>query len=259
MAAAMLHNRWRYVRKTLAACLPEKSEAEWLTIRREMYQHLGEVGVECLRLPCLTQEQVRTWVIWPDENCIPDALARGCGLLLLSGHLGNWELAGASIPLHFGFPPHPVVKSFRHKMFDAYWRAAREKWDVQALPAHNSYRQCMRILKNNGVICMIIDQNMIRKEGIFVDFFGRPACTTPGLAYLSAQSGAPVVPIFSFRETPERHLVDVYPLIDPPPDREPETIQAYTQQYTAVTEQAIRRHPAQWIWIHKRWKTQPEP
>jgi KDO2-lipid IV(A) lauroyltransferase len=103
----------------------------------------------------------------------------------------------------------------------------------------------------------MLDQNMTRTEGVFVDFFGRPACTTPGLAYLAAQSQAPVVPIFLLRNPDHRHTFRVLPVIDPPPDRQPDTMREYTQRYTAVLEGVIREHPDQWIWIHRRWRTQP--
>ena len=97
---------------------------------------------------------------------------------------------------------------------------------------------------------------MIRDEGVFVDFFGRPACTSPGLAYLSAQTRLPVHPVFIIRQNNGRHLVKVYPPIPPPAGRDPDSIHQATQQYTTVIEEVIRKVPEQWIWIHRRWRTQ---
>jgi KDO2-lipid IV(A) lauroyltransferase len=94
-------------------------------------------------------------------------------------------------------------------------------------------------------------------EGIFVDFFGDAANTTPGLAIMSAQSGAPVVPIFARRLPGGRHRITAQAPIDPPPDRKPETVRDYTQRYSKITEDAIRECPEQWLWLHRRWKTRP--
>jgi KDO2-lipid IV(A) lauroyltransferase len=105
---------------------------------------------------------------------------------------------------------------------------------------------------------MIIDQNMTRNEGIFVEFFGKNASTSPGLAYMAAQSKAPVIPAFMCRKPDGRHVLKFQPELEPPEDRTPESIHEATQRYTKIIEDAIREAPEQWIWMHRRWKTQPK-
>ena len=109
-----------------------------------------------------------------------------------------------------------------------------------------------------------MDQNQTRSRGVFVDFFDRSASTSPGLAILSAQTGAPVLPAFMIHRANFKHEMVTYPAIEPPPDKSPESIHAFTQQYTAVIEDVVRKYPEQWIWLHRRWRTQaiddtPEP
>jgi KDO2-lipid IV(A) lauroyltransferase len=139
-----------------------------------------------------------------------------------------------------------------------FWMNARSRFGLKFVPAHNSYRQCLSALRKNEIIAFVLDQNMIDTEGIFVDFFGKKACTSPGLAYMSAQSGAAVVPVFMIRLENGRHLIKAAAPIPPPPDRKPETIHAYTQLYTKVIEDVVREYPAQWTWIHRRWRTTPK-
>jgi KDO2-lipid IV(A) lauroyltransferase len=92
-------------------------------------------------------------------------------------------------------------------------------------------------------------------EGVFVDFFGKAACTRSGLAFLSAHAQAPVVPAFIYRKLDGTHQLEIQPPLEPPADREPATLLAATQRYTRIIEDAIRRHPDQWIWMHRRWRT----
>ena len=129
---------------------------------------------------------------------------------------------------------------------------------MNGIPARNAYRASVRALKDNGLVGFMLDQNRPAEQGVFVDFFGKPASTTAGLALMSAQTGAPVVPAF-IRRTPEgRHVVEARPFLEPPSDRQPETIRAFTAACTKIIEDEIRLRPEQWLWWHKRWKSRPE-
>jgi KDO2-lipid IV(A) lauroyltransferase len=183
-------------------------------------------------------------------------LAHGKGVLILSGHVGNWELFGFKAR-RMGYPVHVIVKEIKGRAVDDMTVRLRERFDIGLIPRQNSYRSCVRALRDNAMIAFMLDQNMIRDEGVFVDFFDRPACTSAGLAHLSALSGIPVVPVFCFREADGSHRFRAYPAIDPPAGRDEETIREATQAYTRRIEDAIREHPDQWIWIHRRWRTRP--
>ncbi len=250
----------RYHRKdaieALHRAFPEKPHDEILGIVRSMYANLGTNAVELFRMPGMTDEFLRTHIDVEGEPLAKDAMARGKGVIILTGHIGNWDLLAAGTP-RLGYPLTIITKVMKNKAANDFWMEMRMRFGMKTVPAHNSYRACLSVLRKNELLGFILDQNMIRKEGVFVDFFGKPACTTPGLAYLSAQSGAPVVPVFMIRLEHGRHLIKVLPPIEPPPDRESATIRDYTQRYTKIIEEMIRQYPDQWTWIHRRWRTKP--
>ena len=240
--------------EALARAFPEITLAERRTILARMYGYLGMNVAELLRMKRASDEYYKTYVEWGELSHLHDTLKKGKGLLVLSAHTGNWDLLCSLAP-HIGFPLTIITKDIKARSVNEYWMDIRRRFGLQFVPAHNSYRLCLTDLKRNEVVGFVLDQNMIDVEGIFVDFFNKPACTSPGLAYMSAQSGAPVVPVFAERLQGGRHRMHILPPIDPPPNREPETIRQYTQLYTKVIEDFVREHPEQWIWIHRRWRT----
>lgn len=244
--------------EALSRAFPESSPAERRRIVRRMYANLGMNVVETARMAHVSVDDLKSVMDWDPDSPARDTLANGKGLLVLTAHMGNWDLL-CSVAPRFGYPTTIITKQLRHKGLNDYWMATRARFGLKFVPAHQSYRLCLTALRKNEIVGFILDQNMIRDEGIFVDFFGKSACTTPGLAYMSAQSGAAVVPVFMIREAHGRHRVRLLPAIPPPPDRKPETIRDYTQRYTRVVEDMIRQNPDQWIWIHRRWRTQPLP
>ena len=221
-----------------------------------MYRHLGMNVVETFRLAKVSDAYLRDFIDWEGETHASEILKAGKGMLVLSAHMGHWDLL-CSVAPRFNYPTTVITKRIKNEALNRYWMKARERFGLKFAPAHNSYRQCLSALKKNEIVAFVLDQNMTRDEGIFVDFLGKPACTTPGLAYLSAQSGAAVLPVFVLRRPGGRHLIKALPPIPPPPDRKPETIREYTQRYTQIIADMVRQHPDQWIWIHRRWKTVP--
>jgi len=252
----------RYHRRDALAALqrsfPEKSADEIRGLVRRMYAQLGLNGVELCRLGTMSAAELETAVIMEGWDHLKAAMARGRGAIILTAHLGNWDMLCTLAP-RWGYPLTIITKNLRNQRLNRFWMQARERFGLRFVPARHSFRACLTALRKNEIVGFVLDQNMIDREGIFVEFFGRPACTTPGLAYLAAQSGAPVVPAFMVRDADGRHRGRILALLEPPPDREPGTIRAATQQYTRIIETAVREHPDQWIWLHRRWKTQPPP
>lgn len=242
----------------LRRSLPETTEAERRRILNNMYRNIGMNVVEVLRMPFVTSQYLNDHITWEGEDYVRTALAAGKGVLVLTAHIGNFDMLCTIAP-RFVHPTTIITKNIKNASVNRYWMEARERFGLKFLPAHHSYRQCLSALRNNEIIGFVLDQNMIRTEGVFVEFFGRPACTTPGLAFMSAQSKAPVIPAFIVRQPDGYHLVKASPPIPPPPDRKPETILEYTQLYTKAIENHIREYPDQWIWVHRRWRTVPEP
>lgn len=241
----------------MARCFPGATRRELERRLRRVYQNMAINYVEVLRWFGGKDAELESLIHPEGLAYVDEARAKNRGVLVLTAHIGNWDLLGPwaarRVPLTI------ITKELKHPGANRYWQEARARIGLNLLPAHNSYRACLATLKRGEFLGFILDQNMTRDEGIFVDFFGRPACTTPGLAYLSAHAQAPVLPVFMIRERDGSHRVKILPPLDPPPDRKPETIRDATQRYTRIIEDVIREVPDQWIWMHRRWRTQPVP
>ena len=255
-AGNVLRLRRVEVDETLARAFPDRTPAELRRIRAGLYRNLGRNLGEGAALAFGRGRVLLEQTRFVHEERLREAHARGRGVLILTAHTGNWELAAAKVAA-LGYPFSIIAKDFRGRFATEYVSRMRERYGIRVLPARQAYRTCLRALRNNEVIGFMLDQNMIRDEGVFVEFFGRPACTSPGLAYLAAQSGAPVVPAFARRRPGQGLEICVQPLLEPPADRRPETIREATQAYSRQVEAFIREHPEQWIWIHRRWRTRP--
>ncbi len=253
---SVIRYRRGYVLSTLRRCFPEKSGPELREIADEMYRGLGMNLVEVARLAGGNVEDLDPRVSVEGEEHVQKALAQGKGVLMLTAHLGNWDLLGMFTAKR-GYKLTIISKEIKNPALNDMWMKLREEFGVKIVLSHNSYRACLKILKQNELIGFILDTNRPPGAGVFVDFFGRPASTTPGLAFMSAQSGAPVIPVFIHREGADRHVLRAYPAFPPPPDREEASILKATQEYTRIIEEEVRRHPEQWLWVHKRWKAQP--
>lgn len=241
---------------SLQRSFPGMSLQEARSVADRMYAHLGMNIVETARLPYISDDELGRQMTLHDQDVVKKALERGKGAIVLTGHVGNWEMLLAVTPL-WGYSLTIIAKELKGGTLNDFWNTIRSRFGVNVLPPKNAFRPCLKTLRQNGLVGFILDQNMTRKEGIFVDFFGQPASTSPGLAYMAAQSGAPVLPAFTRRRDDGGHDIFVLDPIEPPTDHQPETIRQFTQHCTRVIEDAIRQHPEQWIWCHRRWRTQP--
>lgn len=253
----VLRHRRRYVLETLAWALPEKTEEERVQIANDMYELQVVNIIELFRMIGREDDESCTLLSAQNEDIVREAHARGKGVLILIAHYGNFDLMGLAAVRIFKYPLAIVTKMLKNKAINDFWHSSRARFGTTVIPSHNAYRACVRALKQNSLVGFMLDQNRPGSQGVFVDFFGRPASTTPGLAFMAAQTGAPVVPVFMQRQDNGRHILEVLPAIEPPPDRKEETILEYTQLYTKILEDKIRERPEQWLWVHKRWKTRP--
>lgn len=238
-------------------CFPYDTLEEVQERLLRVYQHVGMNYAEVFRWIGGQAEELEKRVLVTGTEHLTAARARGKGVLVLTAHLGNWDLLGL-----WAARRHPLTiisKALREEGVNRFWMEARAASGLGIVPSRKSYRACLAVLKKNGLLGFILDQNALAHEGVFVDFFGKPACTSPGLAFLSAHSQAPVVPAFMHRKLDGTHRLEILPALDPPSDREPATLREATQRYTRAIEDVIRQHPEQWIWMHRRWRTVPPP
>src|SRR5438034_1054505 len=191
-------------------------------------------------------------------GALPLAVALHVGVLVLSGHFGNWELLVFAHGMR-GHPVHMVHRAIANPLVDRWLNALRARAGTKAIRKRQAARAVLAALHAHGLLVLPFDQNSTRGLGVFVDFFGVPASTNAGLARIALRTDAPIVPAFIVREgRSARHRVHVLPLMqvertgDPRPD-----VVGTTQRFTAVFEEMVRRYPEQWLWMHKRWKTRP--
>lgn len=179
------------------------------------------------------------------------------GVVIITGHFGNWETHGIVHAKHFG-SIGVVARPLDNPKLDAAMTALRESAGNEVIEKEHAMIRSMRRLKAAQGVAFVVDQNVQEKEGIFVNFFGRPACTTPFAARLALKTGAMVLPCRAVMTADFRYRVIYDPPIDPSTfGTGDEAVRSLTQAMMDITESWIRVNPDQWLWMHRRWHTQP--
>jgi KDO2-lipid IV(A) lauroyltransferase len=258
----LLRLRQRRILEHLRLAHPEASAAQIAGLARGVYRHLGLLFFELLRLPTLRAAGLMESCTVRGRENFEAAAVKGRGVIVLTAHVGNWELGLARAAM-LGYPCHVLTRSIRGQLGQAAADRLRESQrNVIPLPKRGSIQQILRVLRDGGALGVVLDQNRTEAEGVFVDFFGHPACTSPVVAVLAERLRCAVVPM-RFHRCPDEihHVVEFLPEIpwESPSESRDENIRHNTQRYTAAIEGAIREHPEQWIWMHRRWRTQPAP
>lgn len=254
--AFLVPYRHGVVNANLAQAFPEAPPRERRRIARAAYVHLVQTLLEFIRI----RAYVRRGFPRIDRRGVEhlaEAKARGKGTLILSGHLGSFELVVAGSAEEFA-PVSLVVKPFTPGV-DAFVNDTRRSAGLKIIPAAGAVRPVLKALKNNETVVFVLDQNATRSIGVFVDFFGKSACTMTGLAVLAERTGATVVGVKPYRER-DGHVAEISaPIPFERMQTRAETVEHMTQRYTEWIEAAIREHPEQWFWTHKRFRTRPLP
>jgi len=256
-AGVVLRIRRADVDRHLLLAFPDESPAWRARVARASYVHLGREGVATFRMAELDAADVVARTTVEGHDAFLAALAEGKGAILVSGHLGNWELAGASITAR-GTPMDAVAKGMANQRFGADLVASRERLGMRIVDMSKAYRVCLRTLQAGGVVGLVADQNA-RENSVFVPFFGKLAATFPGPALFALRTGAPIFVGACLREPgyPSRYRVWMRRLDPEPTGDLDEDVRRLTQAHTAVLEEAVRQAPEQYFWQHKRWKTRP--
>jgi Kdo2-lipid IVA lauroyltransferase/acyltransferase len=200
----------------LAIAFPEKSERERMHILVASYRNLGRMIAECTQLQRLTAANVRARIGFADERLwregLPATLAES-GVLVLTGHFGNWELFAYAHGL-LGYPVHLVHQTIKNPLIDAFVERLRRRPGTRTMRKHAAARGVLRALAAHGLMVLPLDQNASRRTGVFVDFFGKPASTNAGFGRIVARTGVPVYPAFLVRDgTSARHRIVILPRI----------------------------------------------
>lgn len=258
-SAYLLLGRLRGVgERNLELALPELPRAERERILRGVFRNLGWQLVEFCRMRRYTAKNVQGWLRTEGLEHYLAAEARGRGVLILTGHLGAWELSSFYHSL-MGHPMGMVIRRLDNKLLDEYVNGIRCLHGNSVLHKGDFARGLLKAMHHGGTVGILMDTNMTPPQGVFARFFGMEACTASGLARVALRTGAAVLPGFCLWEAKERRYVLHFGpelRFEPTGDAERDILAA-TQQCNDVLESWIRRYPEQWLWIHRRWKTRP--
>lgn len=239
----------------LLRSFPEKSTKEILKIAKGVYRHFAFVAAEFFDLPYINRENINKCVEVEGLENYQSAIAKAKGLLTIVAHFGNWELMTIAIPIYLQ-PIDIVYRPLDNPIMDNIVECVRTMQGNSLIPKGGSGKKIMELLKENHLIGILSDQNVANYEGVFVEFFGRSACTGVGLAVMAMRSGAPVLPLFMTRQKSGKYKLILKPAIEAvcTDDYEADLV-VNTQRFTNIVEEVIREYPEQWFWFHQRWKT----
>ena len=244
----------RIAMRNLELAMPELPIPERRRIADGVFNSIARVLVAVARLPDLTPENIHEWIVHDGLENLLEARRQGKGVLIATGHLGNWELSVNAHTLLCGDTMNVVVRPLDNPKLDEFVRQRRELFGNRTIGKKEFVRSVLRALQSGETAAMLVDQNNMLDQGIFVDFFGIPARTGISFAKIAAHTGAAVVPGFAlWTEAEKRYRLKFYPALELTGD-----VAEDTRRVQAAIERAIREYPDQWLWIHRRWKARPE-
>jgi KDO2-lipid IV(A) lauroyltransferase len=236
----------------LAMAMPELDSSRRAQIVDGVFASIARVLLAFARFPDLNPENIHRWIAYDGFEHFEAAKRRGRGVLFATGHLGNWELSAFAHAL-LSEPMHVVVRPLDNPLIDRLVETRRALSGNRVIEKRDFARSILNALAANEAVGILVDQNASLDNGVFVDFFGTPACTGATFARLAAHTGATVIPGFAlWMEKEKRYRLKFYPPVEITGD-----LTADTQRIQKAVEAAIREYPDQWLWIHRRWKTRP--
>jgi KDO2-lipid IV(A) lauroyltransferase len=255
------------VRAQLAEAFPELSEQRLDRVSLGVFEHFGRSLAELIALRGQHRETLlgRVEVEGLEHFVAAEAASQGKGALIVSAHYGNWELGGLRVAT-LGIPLAAVFRGLSHPVLDAALLSIRSgagsaPADYEQIRTGRAGIALVRALKAGRKVVVLLDQNAPRDEGVFVSFFGRPACVRTGPLKLAIRAGAPILVACSRRNSTGRgHRLRIHAPVWVPLDSGtgPDAVRSCAEKVTALIEAEIREDPTQWIWTHRRWRTQPE-
>jgi len=256
---ALLPRLRKIAHVNLRIAFPEWSEARRKTVELAMLRNLGWMVAEFARFPKHSKENIEKIVLLDGHENFLEGQRRGKGVLYLTGHIGAWELSSFAHAL-YGFPLHFMARRIDNPRIDSLVNSYRCLSGNRPIFKNESARVMLKVLKEDGTVGILADQNTMPQEAVFVDFFGKMASTTTGIARVALHTDAAVVPGYAVWD----EGIQKYKLRFEPPvelirtgDAEQDVLEN-TRKFTKVIEEIIRKHPEQWVWVHGRWNTRPD-
>ncbi len=239
----------------LVRSFPEKSLDEILQIIKASYASFALIFVEFLQILYLNHDNLHRWVSVKGLDHYEKACREGKGVILFTAHFGNWEMGSAALAI-LSKPPIFMARTLDSPFLEEITTHTRSTLGIGNIHKKNVMHAILSQLRKGEAIKLLIDQNVAAREGVFVNFFGRPACATNGVALMAMHTGAAVLPIFTTRMPDGRYVTEIGPKVETvnTGNREQDVL-ANTQNYNSLIEAHVRKYPGQWLWLHQRWKT----
>ena len=243
----------RIAERNLAAAFPQRSADDRRAIVKAMFKHFGRLLFELLKFSTMTPDEMLTRVEFDGAERAQVAYAKGKGVLFFTGHFGFWELQAivhGIVSQPIGVLARALDNPYLHRLLEGI----RQRTGNSVIYRQATIRRVMRLLQAGQGVAVLIDQHIQTRDAVYVDFFERPAATTPAVAALALRTGAVVMPVFALPLGGGRYrLVYEHP-VEPPTSEGDEAIREFTQRCTDVLEMYVRRHPELWLWMHRRWR-----
>jgi KDO2-lipid IV(A) lauroyltransferase len=243
----------RIAERNLATAFPARSEAERRAIARAAFAHFGRLLFELLKFSTLSREQMLARVEFDGEERARLAYAQGKGVLFITGHFGFWELHAMVHALQIE-PIGLLARALDNAELNQLLEQMRQGTGNTVIYRQGTIRRVMRALQAGQGVAVLIDQHVMTRDAIYVDFFERPAATTSAVAALALRTGAPVVPVFALPLPGGRYRLIYEHPVAPPSGESIDAVHDFTQRCTDVLEMYVRRHPDLWLWMHRRWR-----
>ncbi len=256
---ALLPKLRKTAETNLHIAFPELTEAERDAVIRKMVRNLGWMAAEFARFPKYSKENIEEIVVLDGNENFLEGRKLGKGVLILTGHIGAWELSSFAHAL-FGNPLHFMARPLDNQRIDALVNSYRCASGNRTIFKNESARVMLKILKDAGTIGVLADQNTMPDEAVFVDFFGKLASTTTGIARVALHTDAAVVPGYAvWDESIGKYRLRFEPAMELIRTGDVERdVRENTQRFTKVLEDIIRKYPDQWVWVHGRWSVRPK-
>lgn len=238
--------------RNLELAYPGKTPRERGQIVDQVYASTARMLWTFARFPGINKENISRWIRYDGLEHYLEAKKAGRGVLFATAHLGNWELSAFAHAL-MTEPMNVVIRPLDNAAADRLVESRRQLSGNRLIGKWDAARPVLRALAQNEAVGILIDQNTTLDEGVFVDFFGTPACANPAFAKIAARTGAAVIPGFAlWSEVEQRYILRFYPPVPMTGDSASDT-----QSLHKILEAVIREDPGQWLWLHRRWKTRP--
>lgn len=255
--ALIAPKRVEVTKDNLTKAYPDKSP-EWIKeTTKRCFHNLGIVLIEILLLRSITKAKLNRYIKFNNLELIDELIKQNSGLLMLSGHYGNWEILALGGGINVKIPIMMVVEPQNNRFMNEDMYRMRTKFGNMTTSRYHAAREIVNAIKKNHIVALLVDQSATSNKDIFVDFFGRPAATYEAPASLALRFNVPVVYGVAVRQADGTYVVDLKQIPHDDLKYDKHGIEEFTKRHVKMLEDAIREHPDQWAWMHKRWKHQP--